>query len=52
MKRWIKHFIWFIKESSIFCNMSVGQVILKGGLAKAYNFANDMCKWEIGRAHV
>jgi len=43
---WIKHFVWFIKESKHFLDCSYLSLIKKGGIRKAIVHANFMVKWD------
>lgn len=46
MINWLKHFVWFIKESRSFMDYNTLQVFIHGGLKKGIHHANQMVNWD------
>jgi hypothetical protein len=46
MKQYIKHYLWFHKESISFMGHKSKLWVVCNGIVKAHKFALDMMKWE------
>lgn len=46
VKRYMKHWIWFMKESYSFMQGHNVIYITFSGIPKAFKYAKDMCEWD------
>lgn len=46
MRRYIKHYYWFMRESYSFMAPRSKVWITLTGIKKAHRFARSMCKWD------